>query len=76
MPTHAPMQPRLTSNSGFSHIPFMPNPISVRGSLGLVDTFTSQLSSEGIMLALLSLPTQLCASAAQHGADKIGRPGF
>lgn len=66
----SPVQPRLASNSRFSHILFMPNPISVSGSQGLADTFTSQLSPEDTVLALLSLPTQLCALAVQHGAGE------
>lgn len=48
--------------------PIMPNLISISGSQDLVDTFMFQQSPEGVLLALLSLPTYLCASSAQAGA--------
>lgn len=50
------------------HDPVMPNPFSISGGQDLVDTFMSQRLPEGVLLALLSLPTHLCASSAQAGA--------
>jgi hypothetical protein len=40
----SPVQPRLALNSGFSHIPFIPNPTSISGSQGLADTFVSAVT--------------------------------